>query len=160
MKRFSFFLAIISLLWAVGGAAAHAELRSAVPAPGENLTKQPKEIRLTFSEAVGEGSTIKLFGQGFREIEGVEARVETDRPEVLVAAVPNLEPGTYSVDWMVISADGHPASGSYTFDLLPEPDNAYTIGVLLGTIAAVILMWVGAWAIRRMILKKEVDRVD
>jgi methionine-rich copper-binding protein CopC len=156
MKTRLLLTTLISLLAFAGRAAAHAELRSAVPAPGESLSQQPEELRLTFSEAVGPGSTITLFGEGFREVEGLEARVDEEQEDVLVTAVPHLTAGTYSVNWTVLSLDGHPAAGSYTFAFSPEPgiEKSYVIGVILGTITAVIVLALGAWRIRRWVGKR------
>ncbi len=128
---------------------AHAELLSAVPAPGQNLDKQPGELRLTFSEEVGPGSTITLFGEGFQEIDGLAATVDVDERAQLVTAVPALEPGTYSVNWLVISTDGHPASGSYTFGVLPEAATNFPVAMGLVVAATVILLGAGIWRSRK-----------
>ena len=148
MKRYFLVFAVFGLLFlVVGGVAAHAELRSAVPAPGESLTEQPGKIRLTFSEAVRPGSTITLFGEGFREIGGVEARVDPEQADVLVAVVPELAAGTYSVNWLVVSVDGHPASGSYTFGVLAEAEGDGVSLVFWGGVVVVaigvglVLLW-------------------
>jgi hypothetical protein len=130
MKKYAPILLISLLLFfAVGRVLAHTELRSAVPAPGASLIEQPEEIRLTFSEAVGPGSIVTLFGERFREIEGLETSVDPDTPEQLVTAVPQLEPGTYSVQWVALSLDGHPASGSYSFAVLEEAQTADSSGI-------------------------------
>jgi methionine-rich copper-binding protein CopC len=151
MKTRLLLTTLISLLAFAGRAAAHAELRSAVPAPGESLSQQPEELRLTFSEAVGPGSTITLFGEGFREVEGLEARVDEEQEDVLVTAVPHLTAGTYSVNWTVLSLDGHPAAGSYTFAVLPEAERttpAYLWPAL--TIAALALGLGSLWLRRKL----------
>jgi methionine-rich copper-binding protein CopC len=149
-KIFLFVLVALLLFWPVKGVVAHAELRAAVPAPGASLSEQPEEIRLMFSEAVGPGSTITLFGEGFREIGGLTAEVDPERPEVLVTAVPELEAGNYSVQWMVLSLDGHPASGSYSFAVSAEAEGGFPVVVWGGVVvAAVVVLGVGAWVVRR-----------
>ena len=40
-------------------------------------------------------------------------------PDRLAAALPPLAPGTYHVEWRVLSADGHVVSGRYTFHVAP-----------------------------------------
>jgi methionine-rich copper-binding protein CopC len=142
-------------LFVAGRAAAHAELRSAVPEPGSSLNEQPEEIRLTFSEAVGPGSTITVFGEGFREVEGLEAQVDPEQAAVLVAALPDLAPETYSVNWLVLSTDGHPASGSYTFAVLPGAERGYIAGVLIGTVAAAVLFGLAIWLLKRYFDRRE-----
>jgi methionine-rich copper-binding protein CopC len=140
-KYFRLLLIFLILLLPVG-AAAHAELKSAVPSPGARLSEQPEEIRLTFSEEVGQGSSITLFGEGFREVEGLEAVVDGERPADLIAAVPELAPGTYSVNWRVLSTDVHPAAGSYTFAFLPETERGFPIGIV--ALAAAVVLGLGA----------------
>lgn len=124
---------------------AHAELRSAVPAPGQNLTKQPEEIRLTFSEEVGPGSTITLYAEGFREITGTAASPDPEHPEQLVTAVPNLDPGVYAVQWLVLSTDGHPASGSYTFQLSPSIGPQLSPPLILALTIVLLLIAFSIW---------------
>ncbi|MCI0581048.1 MAG: copper resistance protein CopC, partial [Chloroflexi bacterium] len=102
-------------------AAAHAELVSASPPPGAQLTEPPTELRLVFSESLGPNSGLTLFGQGFREVESLQAQVSPQEPAVLVAPLSALPPDTYTVQWTVSSLDGHPASGSYSFSLLAAP---------------------------------------
>jgi methionine-rich copper-binding protein CopC len=133
----------------VGGVMAHAELVSAVPAPGAALSERLEEIRLTFSEAVGPGSSIVVFGEGFREIEGITAEINPDLPQQMTAAIPNLDPGTYSVQWTVISADGHPAAGSYSFQLLPEAERRSPLGLIVGSLTAAAVFGVGLWLWKR-----------
>lgn len=146
-----FLVSMLSLLL-VGRVAAHAELRSAVPAPGATLAEQPEEIRLTFNEAVGPGSTIMLYGAGFREIKGLEAYGDPDRPEQLVTAVPELEPGNYSVSWVVISLDGHPASGSYSFAVSAAAERGVPVVVWGGLAAAVVALGLGGWWVRKKLI--------
>lgn len=152
MKKITFISLLFVLLLVVGRVAAHAELQSAVPAPGAKLTRQPEEIRLGFSEPVGPESTIMLFGEEFQEINGVFTRVVSGTPEQLVATVPELAPGTYSVQWRVVSDDGHPASGSYTFDMVDGTTGAmvsdFPVGALGAIIAAVVIGMAGILWIR------------
>jgi methionine-rich copper-binding protein CopC len=96
-------------------AQAHAELVTAYPAPGATLDATRLEIRLTFSERIGLGSTVRLFGPQFRAVPGVRSGVDPVAPEQLRAIPPKLTPDTYTVEWSAISADGHAVSGSYAF---------------------------------------------
>jgi len=73
----------------------------------------------------------------------------------LVAAVPDLAAGTYSVDWMVVSEDGHPSSGSYTFGILPEAERNFVAGVLIGTVAAAVILGLAIWLLKRIFEKRE-----
>lgn len=102
-------------------AEAHAELVTAYPAPGATLDATPLEIRLTFSERIGLGSTVQLFGPQFRAVLGVRSGVDPVAPEQLRAIPPELTPDTYTVEWSAISADGHAVSDSYAFAVTAPP---------------------------------------
>jgi methionine-rich copper-binding protein CopC len=145
-------LVLVLLLLPAGGLLAHAELQTAVPAPGESLREQPEEIRLTFNEAVGPGSSITIFGVGFEEISGTAAKVDEDNVNQLVTAVPRLEPATYSVQWLEISLDGHPASGSYSFGVSAEAARKGVVNsglILVVGLGMVVVIGSGAFIFSR-----------
>lgn len=98
-------------------AGAHAELVAAEPAAGAALSASPAEIRLTFNEPVTPDSQIVLYGEGFQPIPGLAAQLEPANPAEVYAAVPELAPGGYTVQWTAVSADGHEISGSYSFSV-------------------------------------------
>jgi copper resistance protein C len=87
----------------------------AEPLPGAHLSSPPAEIRLTFTEPVGITSTIELYGPNFRVIPDVQAVVAPDNPDQLIASVPPLKPGIYTVQWILYSLDGHELRGSHQF---------------------------------------------
>jgi copper transport protein len=96
---------------------AHAELVVASPADGEVLDASPPEIRLVFSEPVEAGfSTIDLAGAAGIPILTAAGAPDPSDDHVLVAAVPALVDGSYTVTWRVLSkADGHAYVGTYAF---------------------------------------------
>lgn len=96
---------------------AHAELLTAEPAPGIQLTATPPVIKLVFSEPLGDGSTFTLFDTTFEQI-SVPIAHDKDAPTTLLADnVPQLSDGVYTVQWLAVSQDGHPLSGSYEFSI-------------------------------------------
>lgn len=108
-------LAIVCLLLMTSPAGAHAELRTANPAPGATLRRSPETIQLTFSEPLGPTSTFTLYGQGFQAVAGVEPVLSGQDGNQLTASIPPMAAGTYTVQWNVTGVDGHAASGSYAF---------------------------------------------
>jgi methionine-rich copper-binding protein CopC len=96
---------------------AHTELVSADPPSGAELSTAPSEIRLTFNEPIGPGSTLAIYGEHFEQVPGVSATVNRDDPEQMVATVPPLGPGTYTVQWAAEGEDGHEVTGSYSFSV-------------------------------------------
>lgn len=130
-------LMVLYLLASKRGAVfAHAELVQAVPEPGAILSQAPSEIRLTFAEEITAVSTIALFGQNFRAI-AVNTYVDTQDPKQLVADIPELSPGVYTVQWTAVSLDNHPLSGSYSFQ--------YTKWLVFPTTAVLALGIAGAF---------------
>lgn len=96
---------------------AHAELLAASPAPGAQLAALPSEMRLVFSEPVSAGSTFLLMTADFRAIP-LPVYTPPDAPNtLLVDNLPSLAPDIYTVQWLIISSDGHSQTGSYQFGL-------------------------------------------
>ncbi|HJQ86925.1 MAG TPA: copper resistance CopC family protein, partial [Propionibacteriaceae bacterium] len=105
----------LSLLFSAP-AAAHAELVNTTPANGAQLTKPPTEIEMTFTESVN------LVPDGIRLVDGAGAVVPTPDPTVAGGTVlwpmPTALPeGAYVVTFRVVSADGHPIGGAFTFGI-------------------------------------------
>jgi copper transport protein len=105
----------LSLLFS-SPAAAHAELVNTTPANGAQLTKPPTEIEMTFTESVN------LLPNGIRLVDEAGALVPTPDPTVAGGTVlwpmPTALPeGAYVVTFRVVSADGHPISGAFTFGI-------------------------------------------
>jgi methionine-rich copper-binding protein CopC len=92
-------------------------LVAAEPAAGATLSASPPEIRLTFNEPVTADSQIIIYGEGFQPLPGLTAQLEPTNPAEVYAAVPELAPGDYTVQWAAVSADGHEISGSYSFSV-------------------------------------------
>lgn len=98
---------------------AHTNLLTTDPAPGAQLSRSPREIRLTFGEPNDPLSRITLFAPGFRAIPGVVTTVNPAEPEQLIATLPPLEADTYTVQWMAVATDKHIVRGSYAFSVQP-----------------------------------------
>lgn len=98
-------------------AEAHASLVSSSPASDSRLATSPREIRLVFSEAVvAELSHIDLVrGDGTEET--LSVTVDPRDVHALISPIESLEPGAYRVVWHIISADGHPVSESFVFQV-------------------------------------------
>jgi copper transport protein len=109
-------LAVLLSLLFVSPAAAHAELVNTTPANGAQLTKPPSKVQMTFTESVN------LLPDGIRLVDGAGAVVPTPDPTVAGGTVlwpmPTALPeGAYVVTFRVVSADGHPISGAFSFGI-------------------------------------------
>jgi len=98
---------------------AHAELVETVPAQEEAIAVAPEELRLTFSEGVELAFTkVTIAGEDETEIAtGDLSLTPEDNKTVIVPIEGELTSGTYTVDWSVVSADGHKIEGSYSMEI-------------------------------------------
>ncbi|MBL6632507.1 MAG: copper resistance protein CopC [Candidatus Nanopelagicales bacterium] len=116
---------LLSVLMAPTGSA-HADLQVSTPGGGESLEVAPEEIRLTFSEELFEElveiSILDAAGDLYSTI-----KVEQTPPpgtDVIFPWPPQAPPGEYSIAYRVVSADGHPVTGTVSFSYAataPEP---------------------------------------
>ncbi|MBB2506240.1 copper resistance protein CopC [Amycolatopsis echigonensis] len=98
-------------------AEAHSFLESSVPAKDSSIDAGPAKIVLTFNEPLDSGFT-ELTVLGPDGATHWEAAAATVAGAALSAPVKPLGPaGKYTVDYRIVSADGHPVSGSYSFTL-------------------------------------------
>jgi copper transport protein len=107
-------LAVLLSLVFASPAAAHAELVNTSPPNGAQLARSPTEVRMTFTESVN------LVDGGIRLVDQVGATVRTPTPTVDGRTVTwpmpaDLPEGPYVVTWRVVSTDGHPVSGAFSF---------------------------------------------
>ena len=98
---------------------AHPELQSAEPAAGSAAMIAPKQIRITFNEAViPQFSGVELKGQTGKLIATGKAAVDPANKNVLVVPIAEeLPPGTYKVEWHAVSEDTHREKGAYSFSV-------------------------------------------
>ena len=107
-------LALFAVLVPASAASAHAELTSTDPVDGSVVQRAPKAVTLEFSEGVS------LRPDGVRVVASDGTRVDrgdasADGSSVKVPIKAKIDRGTYVVAWRVVSADGHPVRGSFTF---------------------------------------------
>jgi copper transport protein len=125
-------VAVVTLLSPSPPASAHAELVSSAPAQGTRLDSFPEQIRLTFTESV------TVVAGGLRLVDS-DGRTVSRSPVLQGRTVrwylPRLPDGAYVLDWRIVSSDGHPVSGAFSFGVgadvrsLPTPTGDATGGV-------------------------------
>ncbi|GAA1684718.1 CopD family protein [Glycomyces endophyticus] len=112
--------ALIGVLWA-SGASAHAAATETSPGSGAVLDAAPSEVVVEFNEPV----TPVDAGTGVVAPDGDRADTEVVRSEdgttVTIAVDADLE-GTYLVGYRVVSDDGHPVSGTFTYSVVTETE--------------------------------------
>ena len=98
-----------------GIASAHATVESSSPADGQSLPTSPSEISITFSEPVSTASGgLSILNADGNHVDAGKSQITNGR--TLVTEIPqSLSDGTYVATYRVLSADGHPVSGSFLF---------------------------------------------
>jgi copper transport protein len=107
---------------APASARAHAALLATTPAASRIAQHAVGNVTLTFSERVEPRFAVISVtdAKGRQLATGAPSRSLAD-PRALVRPVKRLRPGWYLVYWRVISADGHPVRGAFTFAVGPGP---------------------------------------
>ncbi|MDL4773235.1 copper resistance CopC family protein [Actinomadura xylanilytica] len=92
-------------------ASAHTTLRSSTPAPG-STARAPSSIELTYADPVMVPKVVLSDTNGGQHAAGPARAVDNKVTQAVDGTLPN---GVYTVGWRVVSVDGHPVTGSYTF---------------------------------------------
>ena len=107
------------VLAVAGSVAAHSLLLESTPAAGATLTAPPRELVLRFNNRIEKSlSRVRLL-DGHGEARPLIIAADSGPADRLIAAVPPLIPGSWRVEWQVLSTDGHVVSGRFEFRLAP-----------------------------------------
>lgn len=137
----------LAVLATAGPAAAHANLLSTDPVDGTVLPEAPEQVTFTFSESVRlTAQEIAVFDAGGQSVAST-SKASGAVVTVTLADAEALADGTYVVGWYVVSADGHPISGSLTFSIgersadvvaaPPAPQSSAIVEATLGALHGV-----------------------
>jgi methionine-rich copper-binding protein CopC len=107
-----FVAALVVFLVGPSPADAHAELVSTSPENGARIATAPPSVELTFSEDVG-SSFVAVTAPDGTKVKTSKAHITGVRVTADLAA--SDQRGSYMVAYRVVSADGHPVSGTFTF---------------------------------------------
>lgn len=122
MKRLLFATMVVAGLTSVGTAYAHPQLVQTTPSANATVAG-PAKIELRFSERLaGEfsGADLLMLDMPGMKMdkpskEGATASLSTDGMTLVITPSRALAPGTYRVDYHVVSTDTHRITGSYSF---------------------------------------------
>jgi copper transport protein len=105
--------ALAAVMAPSGAASAHAELVESSPASGAHLLESPTDLTLRFSEPVEllDDPIVLLDADGGQ----VDVGEAVAGGVLVTVALPDLADAAYVVDWQVVSSDGHPVTGAFTF---------------------------------------------
>jgi copper transport protein len=175
MRRALLVAAVVAAALAVPAVAwSHAALLRTVPAASVLVNTPPKQVALVFSEAVEPRfAIVSVTDAGARQLTAGSPTRSASNPDELDVPVQRMPEGWYLVVWRVISVDGHPVRGAFTFAVGPNagPAPQFAIPNLSETAATPSLVsarWVallsllaavGLFVLRTIILRPLVSRV-
>lgn len=113
-------VAVIAGLGFAAPAAAHDTIVSSTPAADEQLTTAPEQITLTFSNellSLEENSGTAMTVHDESGADWVAGAPVVQGDTVTTPLKPGMPNGSFLVTWKVVSSDGHPTSGEYSFSL-------------------------------------------
>ncbi|MGJ3224843.1 copper resistance CopC family protein [Micromonospora aurantiaca (nom. illeg.)] len=111
---------LAALLVPAAPAWAHNALRESTPAEGARLTLAPRQVELSFVERLdARFTTVAVTAPGDVAVAAGAPAVSGSRATQPLA--PDLPAGSYTVAYRVVSVDGHPVQGSYTFTVSSAP---------------------------------------
>jgi methionine-rich copper-binding protein CopC len=136
-------------------ASAHAALVGSDPADGSTQAVAPSRITLTFNQNVGQPADVAVAAPDGTQVDVTMVRaVGAD----LTATVADVgQRGTYRASYRIVSADGHPVTGTVTYEVTtgrtvtaaPAPDQESFVhrhsshffwGILAAVVAIALLL--------------------
>jgi methionine-rich copper-binding protein CopC len=121
MRLTVIFLGLCGLLPVVSNSAqAHGVLDHASPRVGSTVPKSPQNVTLWFTEKLEPAfSRIEVRNASGDVVSDGKAKINrTDHTQLLVP-LKSLSPGTYTVNWRILSVDTHRTQGSFKFRVGP-----------------------------------------
>ena len=114
-------MTVAAVLATAGPAAAHAALVSTDPADGTTLGALPAQITLTFDDTI----VADLGGNQVQVTDATGAALTDGDPvvqdNIVTQALTGAASGPITVAWRVVSDDGHPVSGGFSFTVTAPP---------------------------------------
>jgi copper transport protein len=112
-------LALPAVAWA------HAALVRTVPTASVVVNRPPPVVLLTYTEAVEPRfAAVSVTNAAGDSVRAGNPRRSASDPKTLVVPLRRVPQGWYLVYWRVISVDGHPVRGAFTFAVGPNPGPA------------------------------------
>jgi methionine-rich copper-binding protein CopC len=115
----SLFIAIFTLILFFTSAQAHlTQLLKSEPSAGSVWDTTPSEVRLWFSEELQTGlSTVQVVDKVGKQVDNRDGGVDLDDPDhaMMVATLPPLPDGGYTVRWHALLLDGDATDGQFSF---------------------------------------------
>jgi copper transport protein len=168
-------LVAAAALAAPAAAWAHAALLHTEPVASRVVNTPPAEVRLTYSEPIEPRfAIVSVTDAAGRSVTSGLPQRAPGEPQTLITPLKRVPEGWYLVFWRVISADGHPVRGAFTFAVGPNPgpppqfrvpslsETAHTPQLLVGRwlVFLSFLSALGLFVLRMLIARPVARRVS
>lgn len=111
-------LVMLSLLFQVNSVMAHATLVKSDPPRRASLSSPPKQIQLWFNEKIeGSYASVSVLDSNKNSVTENSPEVVLDDPKSVILNLPQIDPGRYTVQYRVMSVDGHVIESSFDFSI-------------------------------------------
>lgn len=111
-----FFLALLGPI----AAQAHAILVKSQPAKDEEIKETPKQIDLWFNDPVrSQYKALAVIDSNGKRVDNHDVEQSLTDGSHIYATVSDLEPGTYTIRYRVVSEDTHIVTGKFQFSVKP-----------------------------------------
>lgn len=168
-------LAAAAALALPAAAWAHAALLQTSPVASRTVNVAPAQVELRYSEPVEPRfAVVSVTDPAARRVTAGAPRRSPANADTLIVPLKRLGEGWYLVWWRVISVDGHPVRGAFTFAVGPNPGPAPQFQIpstseTAATPKLVVARWVaflsvmsaiGLFVLRMLIARPLVSRVS
>lgn len=119
-KLLTWFLFVLILFISIPHtSSAHAYIVKSTPAEDEVLEKSPSTVSIQFDEEIQPAfRSLKVLDQTGKRVDQNDAHINKKNKTILEGNLkPNLPDGTYTIQWNIISSDGHPVNGTIPFQI-------------------------------------------
>lgn len=119
-KVFTWLLFVLILLISIPhNSSAHAYIIKSTPTEDEVLEKSPSKVSIQFDEEIQAAfRSLKVLDQTGKRVDQNDAHINKKNKTILEGKLkPDLPDGTYTIQWSVISSDGHPVNGTIPYQI-------------------------------------------
>jgi copper transport protein len=136
-------------LAAPASAWAHAVLLRTTPSASATLDRPPKLVAMTYSEPVEPRfAIVSVTDAAGRQVTAGPPTRSAANVDALLTPLHRITQGWYLVYWRVISVDGHPVRGAFTFAVGPNPGPAPEFAVpSISETAATTQLLIARWVV-------------
>jgi copper transport protein len=176
VKRGAAFAVVAAAALVLPAAAwAHAALLKTSPVASRIVNTAPTEVQLTYSEPIEPRfAIVSVTDAAARQVTSGSPQRAPGQPQTLITPLQKIPEGWYLVFWRVISADGHPVRGAFTFAVGPNAgpppqfripslsETAHTPQLLIGRWVVFLSLFatLGLFVLRTLIARPVARRVS